>query len=46
MKCRCLKCNTVWESRKRNPKFCPYCKNPNWNKRSKKVNIIDRIIHS
>jgi hypothetical protein len=30
---QCVKCNHKWKQRrKRKPKYCPFCHNPNWNK--------------
>lgn len=40
---KCIKCNHIWENRrKKKPKVCPRCKNPNWNKINNKemVNLI------
>ena len=32
---KCIKCNHGWiQRRKKLPKVCPRCKNPNWNKRN------------
>jgi rubrerythrin len=28
----CLRCGHKWKSVRKNPKRCPCCKSPNWNK--------------
>ena len=31
----CIKCEHIWEQRrKKKPKYCPKCHNPNWDKRN------------
>jgi len=40
---QCCRCGHKWKQRKkRKPKICPLCKNPNWNKISYKklINFI------
>jgi len=32
MNYECLRCGRLWESRTKNPKQCPKCKSPYWNK--------------
>jgi hypothetical protein len=34
---KCLRCYHKWKSTKSNPKKCPCCKNPNWNKKDMKI---------
>jgi len=34
---RCLRCNYKWKSKIENPRFCPKCNSPYWNKERRKV---------
>ncbi len=40
----CMKCDHKWKQRrKKKPKKCPSCTNPNWDKRSNK-DLVDLIV--
>ena len=28
----CMRCGSSWDSRKDDPKYCPKCKSPGWNR--------------
>lgn len=34
-KLKCKRCNHEWIPRTPEPKYCPYCKSPSWNKDKK-----------
>lgn len=47
----CLRCGNEWEPRKPDPKKCPSCQNPNWNrevrrKRARGANGNTSVLHS
>lgn len=33
----CLRCEYEWEPRKPEPKKCPRCQNPNWNRQTRRA---------
>lgn len=35
----CLRCGNEWTPRKENPRKCPSCQNPNWNRETRKRKI-------
>lgn len=38
-KCTCKKCGYEWMSRVKNPKACPYCKQYDWDRKSKREEV-------
>ncbi|MEE9364809.1 MAG: hypothetical protein V3U92_19585 [Cellulophaga sp.] len=42
----CKRCGHSWIPRVENPKWCPYCKSPYWNKERQKTRLEEKIGHT